>query len=167
MFSRLLTAKSIYNGRRIPLQPLISLSVPFLGRLQLEWPRLCSPTSTPTGSPFFTPTQTFSSTPIATVLLSSMAAPGTPDFEDSQVTNGRSYLYQVEGINSNSVTGSAALSTSRAPYARPLRGRAGDGAEYSCQCLRPVLGYPTLKLSGFLLLDFPLCLYAFEYPRTN
>jgi hypothetical protein len=85
---------------------------------QLLLAMTCSPTPTATGSPVFTSTATVTPTPIATVLLSNMSPPGTPDFVDSQVTNGRSYLYQVQGTNMNG-TGPAAAVTA-APYFAPF-----------------------------------------------
>src|SRR5580658_1649796 len=72
----------------------------------------CTPTPTPTGpiTPVFTPT------PIATVLLSDMTTPGTPDFEDFQVTNGRFYFYQVQGMNQSM---GAAAAVTVAPFLAP------------------------------------------------
>lgn len=73
----------------------------------------CSPTPTSTGP--ITPIPTC--TPIATVLLSAMPSAGTPVYQDFQVTNGRFYLYQVQGIDVNG-PGTAA-SVTMAPFLAP------------------------------------------------
>ncbi len=110
----------------------VTILSPYNGQVNLEWTPdtlgsgvtayaisrqllnlTCTPTPTPTGP--FTPDAT--PTPIATVLLSAMPEAGTPVFQDFQVTNGRVYLYQVQGIDLNGPGISSAVTA--APFLAP------------------------------------------------
>ncbi|HVZ82016.1 MAG TPA: hypothetical protein VHE12_14610 [bacterium] len=95
-----------------PTPSALTSGTPVAGRVDLDWApdsaatpavtgyvvyRQLQDTQTPTGTPFPT------ATPVAvgTVLMSAIPSPGTPVLTDSQVTNGRVYLYQVAGVDGN------------------------------------------------------------------
>ena len=58
-------------------------------------------------------------TPIATVPLQAIPSPGTPVYQDFQVTNGLNYFYQVSGVDSGGNVGAAAT-VNGSPYLGPL-----------------------------------------------
>ena len=111
----------------------LSSSPPYDGEVNLQWTPIASPTTTveayviwrqfqmtcsPTATPMGTLTPTVSPTPIATVEADSLPQFGTPDYQDSQVTNGQTYSYQVAGIDSSGNVGQAATITV-VPFANP------------------------------------------------
>ncbi|HUO57648.1 MAG TPA: hypothetical protein VMV05_05675 [bacterium] len=120
----LVTGLALGEGRAQPA-PVTGLAVlaPYNGQVNLAW----TPNPTATSYNVYrylwdltnTPTPYPSSTPVANLPASALPLnSGTPVFQDSQVTNGRPYYYQVTGLDSANAEGAPA-SVLAQPFAYP------------------------------------------------
>lgn len=118
-----------WAGAQPPTPTGLTVLPPYDGQINLIWApdsnatptvseyqiirQLWDATLTPTPNPIGTPT------PIATVPLQTIPSPGTPVYQDFQVTNGLNYFYQVSGVDSGGNVGAAAT-VNGSPYLGPV-----------------------------------------------
>ncbi len=122
-----LTVMAPYDGEVNLIWAPDTSPTPTAVAYQISRQQLDTPTPTGTLTPTYTPTPTPTGAltpmctpqPLATVLLSAMPGPGTPVYQDFQVTDGMDYLYQVAGIDAGGNVGAASAVTAY-PYLGPV-----------------------------------------------